>query len=120
MNRYRFSAPVFFGLTLAGWLAATPFAFADSKKVSIDATEFKYSPQAIELKPGRTLEIVMENNGVLAHNITFSDKDVATETVQSGNQTSVTVTFDKAGEYEFFCSVPGHKNAGMTGTVIVQ
>jgi uncharacterized cupredoxin-like copper-binding protein len=24
------------------------------------------------------------------------------------------------GEYEFHCSVPGHKEAGMTGTLIVQ
>ncbi|MDQ6868736.1 MAG: plastocyanin/azurin family copper-binding protein [Pseudomonadota bacterium] len=27
--------------------------------------------------------------------------------------------FDKAGEYEYICDLPGHPDAGMKGTLIV-
>jgi uncharacterized cupredoxin-like copper-binding protein len=29
-------------------------------------------------------------------------------------------TPSQPGEYEFFCSVPGHKEAGMRGTMVVS
>ena len=28
--------------------------------------------------------------------------------------------FDKAGTFDFSCLIPGHREAGMTGTVIVK
>ena len=42
----------------------------------------------------------------------------ATPTFQGGSRTlSLTL---KAGTYKFFCSVPGHRMAGMEGTLTVQ
>jgi uncharacterized cupredoxin-like copper-binding protein len=42
----------------------------------------------------------------------------ATPTFQGGSKT-LTVTL-KAGTYKFYCSVPGHRQAGMEGTLTVQ
>jgi plastocyanin len=53
--------------------------------------------------------IAIEGNGV--------DKDG--QTVQPGGTSKVSATL-KAGTYTFYCPVPGHRQAGMEGTLTVQ
>jgi len=53
--------------------------------------------------------IAVEGNGV--------DKDGAT--AQPGGSSKVTVTL-KPGTYQFYCPIPGHKAAGMEGTLTVS
>ena len=39
----------------------------------------------------------------------------------AGQTVTATIPADAApGEYEFYCNVPGHKPAGMVGTLVVQ
>ena len=71
------------------------------------------------LKPG-TYTFNVTNNGPTAHNLTIEGPGVdnqATPTFTNGSQ-SLTVTLTK-GSYDFFCSVPGHKEAGMNADVTV-
>jgi plastocyanin len=61
------------------------------------------------------------NAGPSSHNLTVSGPGVtnqATPTFASGTQT-LTVTL-QSGTYDFFCSVPGHKAAGMNMQVTVS
>jgi len=90
------------------------------KTIEITAEEFEFSPTEIKMEPGQPLELTLNNKGAIAHNVTFTDSDIATETIQGGGKTTVTTTFDEPGRYEFICSVPGHANAGMRGVVIVE
>jgi uncharacterized cupredoxin-like copper-binding protein len=53
--------------------------------------------------------IAVEGNGV----------DSDGPTVGPGKVSSVTVTLKK-GTYVYYCPVPGHKQAGMKGTLTVQ
>jgi uncharacterized cupredoxin-like copper-binding protein len=53
--------------------------------------------------------VAVEGNGV--------DKD--SKIVQPGSKASVTLTL-KPGKYTFYCPVPGHRAAGMVGTLTVQ
>lgn len=60
------------------------------------------------------------NDGATAHNLTIDGpgvKDAATPTFASGSK-DLSVTL-KSGTYDFYCSVPGHKAAGMTVNVTV-
>jgi len=71
------------------------------------------------LEPG-TYTFNVTNNGPSAHNLKIEGPGLdepATPTFTSGTQ-SLTVTL-KSGSYEFFCSVPGHKEAGMDVDVTV-
>lgn len=52
------------------------------------------------------------------HNVTIEETDDATETV-TGETTSLATELE-AGEYTFFCSVAGHREAGMEGTLTVE
>lgn len=40
--------------------------------------------------------------------------------VAAGQSSTLDFTALEPGEYEYFCSVPGHKEAGMTGLLIVK
>lgn len=39
---------------------------------------------------------------------------------EAGHRGTMTFTPAEPGEYEFYCSVPGHREAGMQGTIVVQ
>jgi len=72
------------------------------------------------LAPG-TYTFHVTNQGPSAHNLTVNGpgvSDQATPTFQAGTQ-DLTVKLAK-GSYELFCSVPGHKQAGMDTHVTVS
>ena len=63
----------------------------------------------------------MANMSPLEHNVTIASGSTvlgATPTFVGGSR-SVTVKL-KAGTYTFYCSVPGHRQAGMEGTLKVS
>ena len=68
--------------------------------------------------PAGEVTIDYENPSSTPHNVTIEDTDAATETV-TGETTSLTTELE-AGEYTFFCSVSGHREAGMEGTLTVE
>jgi plastocyanin len=82
----------------------------------------KYTTTSLTAKAGK-VTIQFTNSSPLAHNITIqagtSGATIgATPTFQGGSKTlSVTL---KPGTYTFFCSVPGHRAAGMQGTITVS
>ena len=63
----------------------------------------------------------VSNSGPLGHNLTIDGpgvSDATTGTFNAGGTADLTVTL-KDGTYEFYCSVPGHKELGMDATVTV-
>jgi len=74
-------------------------ATAKAGKVTVDFANPSSTPHAVEI----------EGNGV----------EEETETVTSGDAPPITVDL-KPGTYEFYCPVPGHREAGMEGKLTVQ
>jgi uncharacterized cupredoxin-like copper-binding protein len=70
--------------------------------------------------PAGEVTLVMENPSALEHDIAIKGNgvDEKGETVGQGGTSRVTAVLE-AGEYEFYCSVPGHEAAGMKGTLTV-
>jgi plastocyanin len=70
--------------------------------------------------PAGEVTLVMENPSSLEHDIAIKGNgvDEKGETVGQGGTSEVTANLE-AGEYEFYCSVPGHEAAGMKGTLTV-
>ena len=72
------------------------------------------------LAPG-TYTFHVTNSGPTGHNLTIDGPGVSgqsTGTFSAGGTSDLTVTL-KNGTYDLFCSVPGHKAAGMDTTVTV-
>jgi plastocyanin len=66
--------------------------------------------------------IDFDNRSSTGHNVEITDADgntVAETDTITGSKTS-TVADLKAGTYTFFCDVPGHREAGMEGTITVK
>jgi plastocyanin len=67
--------------------------------------------------------IEMPNNSGVSHNIAVQQGAngpvLGASSFITKGSTSVTVTL-KVGNYTFFCQVPGHRQAGMEGTLIVK
>jgi plastocyanin len=66
--------------------------------------------------------IEFDNPASLGHDVVIEDADgneVARTDVITGETTTTTADL-QAGSYTFFCSVDGHRDAGMEGTLTVQ
>ena len=68
-----------------------------------------------------SLTIVSINKSAVPHNIALQGAGVNAigAVVQGGGTSKISVTV-KPGKYTFFCSVPGHRQAGMVGTLTVK
>jgi plastocyanin len=79
-----------------------------------------YNTKQLSAKAG-TVTITMTNMSPLEHNVTVAEGSKvlgATPTFVGGTRT-LTLTL-KPGKYTFYCSVPGHRQAGMEGTLNVS
>jgi len=72
------------------------------------------------LAPG-TYTFDVANDGKVTHNLTVSGPGGKKKTpdIAAGKSASLTVEL-KAGSYDFYCSVPGHKQLGMDQKVTVS
>lgn len=99
---------------------ATTSTATETQKITVTGSEFAFSPSAITLKKGQPAEITFKNMGAFPHNLAITDLNVKTKTIQPGEQDTVQFTPTKTGQFSFMCTVPGHADKGMKGTLTVQ
>jgi plastocyanin len=83
--------------------------------------QLKYDASALSAKAGK-VSVDFTNMSPVGHNVTIASASGAvvgaTPTFEGGSKTlSVDL---KPGTYKFYCSVPGHRQAGMEGTLTVK
>lgn len=65
--------------------------------------------------------VKLTNASTVAHNVTIAQGSKTLGATKTITKTTDSLTLDLApGDYVFFCSVPGHRQAGMQGTLTVQ
>jgi plastocyanin len=100
----------------------TPSSGGSSLSLSANAEgQLAYNTKSLSAKAGN-VSIDFTNNAPLSHNVTIESSSGqvigATPTFQGASKT-LTLNL-KPGTYKFFCSVPGHRMAGMEGTLVVK
>jgi plastocyanin len=108
-------------------VAATPAATpaggeaggGDAAGVELATVDIAFEPNEFSIAAGTDVEVTITNNGVLEHDFHIEELGVASELLASGESATVTIN-GEAGSYEFFCSVPGHREAGMVGTLTIE
>lgn len=91
-----------------------------SAETVVEGREYFFNPETVEVNQGENVTITFRNAGSIAHNFTLPAFDARTTTIQPGKLASVSFTANQTGEFPFWCSVPGHRQAGMEGTLVVK
>ncbi len=74
----------------------------------------------LRVAEGEVVQVTLINNDNVEHDVVFPEFDAGTDKVARKGASSVTVfRADKSGEFPYFCSLPGHRPAGMEGKLIV-
>jgi uncharacterized cupredoxin-like copper-binding protein/sugar lactone lactonase YvrE len=98
--------------------AATDSAAAASA-VEIKSGDLFFDPKEITIAANTDVQITLTNGGALAHDFAIDGTDFKTDLLNPGQSQTITVNL-APGEYTFYCTVPGHRDAGMVGKIIVQ
>jgi uncharacterized cupredoxin-like copper-binding protein len=79
-----------------------------------------YDAKSLSAKAG-SVSMTLTNNAPLEHNVTVAQGAAVLGTTPTfiGGRRTLTLTL-KPGTYTFYCSVPGHRQAGMEGTLNVS
>lgn len=99
----------------------------------------EFLPRRVEIKKGEQVKFMLRNNGELDHELVLG---TLAENLKHGEQMQknpdmehddpnakrlapkktgeIVWKFTKAGEFDFSCLIPGHREAGMTGTIVVK
>ncbi len=100
---------------------ASPMASpaAGGNQFEVIALDIAFDKQEMRIPADTEVTVTLRNDGMLEHDWVVDELNAMIDVLQSGEMGSVTFTAP-AGEYEYYCSVPGHREAGMVGTLIVE
>lgn len=89
-------------------------------QLAADPTDIAYDTTSLASKPGK-VTIDFNNPSALEHDVAIeaNGKEVAGSELIAESKTSVSAEL-APGTYTFFCTVPGHRQAGMEGTLTVK
>lgn len=98
-----------------------------------------FVPDRLEVKRGEQVKFVLRNNGELEHefvlattdenlkhaeemkkNPDMEHDDPNAKRVQPKKAQDLVWKFTKSGTFEYGCLIPGHREAGMVGTIVVK
>lgn len=87
--------------------------------VDVSGKNFEFSVTEIRVSEGDVVTINFESESGF-HDWVVDEFKAASPRVRDGEKTSVTFVADRAGIYEYYCSVGEHRANGMVGTLIVE
>lgn len=85
--------------------------------LNLTGTEYSFGPSPLKASAGLTT-IRFTNKGAMEHDFVINALGVKL-VAQPGKTAEATVTL-KPGTYKSYCSVPGHRQSGMQGTLTVS
>ena len=93
-----------------------PEALLDAREVTIAAGEMWFDPDTLEVAADEPTNVTVVNDGDVFHDLTIDELDLRID-VDPGQRVTAGLEIEEAGEYDYYCSVPGHAGAGMRGTL---
>ena len=89
-----------------------------ARGIKVTARSFSYKPKRITIDADEDVTIVMKSTDI------FHDLKVKGEGhivgAEAGQTKKGGLRIDEPGTYKYWCTVPGHRSAGMTGKIVVE
>lgn len=96
---------------------ATTSSPGEPGEIAITASYPRFQPTAISVARGQAVQLRFT---ALDTNHTFTVDELGINIAAGKGQTSTgEMKVEKAGSFAFYCTVPGHRSAGMQGTLKV-
>lgn len=89
-----------------------------ARQIEVTGSSFAFDPDEIEVATGEDVAIVLTSTDIL-HDFTIDELD-AHVAADGGETETGGLRAEEPGRYTFYCTVPGHREAGMEGTLIVE
>lgn len=106
-----------------------------AQQLTVTLTELKFEPSNFTVQAGRPVEVKVQNRGTMEHDFTIGGmpaSDVKNAVgahahrageiaghAMAGHDATIRFTPTTPGRYGIYCSLPGHKEAGMIGFLTV-
>lgn len=99
--------------------AAAPAAEADAEGAGVEvlSLDIYFEPDEFSIPADTDVVISLPNEGAALHNFAIDELGIDVD-IAAGATEEVTINAP-AGDYEYYCNVPGHKQAGMAGEMEV-
>jgi len=109
------------GLVPCGTPIGTPVAGGGQAQTAptIELVDIAYQPNQFTIPANTDVTVTLNNTGQLPHTFDIDELNIHSDQVQPGQSATVKINA-AAGSYQFYCREPGHKEAGMVGTLTVQ
>ena len=91
---------------------------ATSDQFTVESHDIFFDPKEIEIPSGQDITILLPNLGASPHNFSIDELGISVD-IAPGETKEVTVNAPE-GTYEYYCNIPGHKEAGMVGTLVAR
>ena len=112
------------GILLIGCTAqqtpTTPSPSGETVVFTVTASDFSFDPSQLNVKPGQPVTVNFKNRGAVVHTFTIPDLGLNTGPIQPGSDRTVAFNAPtQAGSHEFLCTIAGHADQGMKGTITI-
>ncbi|MBI2121512.1 MAG: cupredoxin domain-containing protein [Candidatus Sungbacteria bacterium] len=87
--------------------------------VNLTATNFAFSQSLIRVKKGEKIELTFEVTQGF-HNFVVDEFKARTKQMNAGGKETIEFIVNKAGTFEYYCSVGSHRQMGMKGKLVVE
>ncbi len=89
------------------------------KEFTVTGNNFTFAPATMKVKKGDTVRITFKNAGG-THDLVIDEFNARTKIINGSAQETIEFVADKAGTFEYYCSVGQHRAMGMKGTLTVE
>jgi uncharacterized cupredoxin-like copper-binding protein len=86
--------------------------------VEVASFDIYFEPEEVAIPANTDVTFTLPNEGVTLHNFAIDELGIDVD-IEPGATEEVVINAP-AGIYEYYCNVPGHKAAGMAGTLTVE
>ena len=81
--------------------------------------EMRFGQTELHIKAGQEITLQLQNYDLYAHSFDIDELNLHVQ-MPANNQVTTQFTAPEPGTYTIYCSVPGHRAAGMIATLVVE